>query len=190
VTSDPLNDGLPGKASSLQGPHDDGLPADGLRIRSRVRTITETDVTAFSKLTGDVHPLHLDAEWAKSSYFGERIAPGMLVLSFSVALVELDHSRVIALRRLRNVVFKRPTRFGETIHVDALVTSGKPLNAEIALVALRWIVRDAAEQTLMRASIEVLWRTNTLDPHAVGDPSQQATEGTSLPEAPPGVIPF
>lgn len=141
---------------------EDDLPRDGLRIRSRERTVTEADVEAFARLTGDLHPLHLDAEWAKSSMFGERIAPGMLVLSFSIALVELDHSRVLALRRLRNVVFKRPTRFGETIHVDALVTSARELSPEVSLVALRWIVRDSAEQTLMRASIEVLWRTGAL----------------------------
>jgi 3-hydroxybutyryl-CoA dehydratase len=142
---------------------EDGPPANGLRITSRSRTVTATDVEAFARLTGDLHPLHLDPEWARSSLFGERIAPGMLVLSFSIALVELDYSRVIALRRLRNVVFKRPTRFGETIHVDALVTSVRPLNEDIALVALRWIVRDSADKTLVRASIEVLWRTRLPD---------------------------
>lgn len=168
----------------------DDLPHDGLRIRSRERTVTAADVEAFAHLTGDLHPLHLDAEWAKSSMFGERIAPGMLVLSFSIALVELDHSRVLALRRLRNVVFKRPTRFGETIHVDALVTSAKELNPDVALVALRWIVRDSADQTLMRASIEVLWRTGSVPQQPDQSPQAQSVEDPEPEDLPPGVIPY
>lgn len=163
------------------------LPEGGLRIRSRERMVTAADVEAFARLTGDLHPLHLDAEWAKSSMFGERIAPGMLVLSFSIALVELDHARVVALRRLRNVVFKRPTRFGETIHVDALVTSARELNPDVALVGLRWIVRDSAEQTLVRASIDVLWRIGALPEPPV---EQRNVEGVDLGDSPPGVIPF
>jgi len=133
------------------------LPANGLRIRSSERTITATEVEAFVGLTGDPHPIHLNAEWAKSSFFGERVAPGMMILSYSVAMAELDHARILALRRLRNVVFKRPTTFGETIHVDALVTAARELTPDVALVTLRWFVRDAADRTLIRASIEVLW---------------------------------
>jgi acyl dehydratase len=135
------------------------LPEIGFRLSSQTRTVTAGDVEAFAKLTGDLHPLHLDEEWAKSSLFEERIAPGMLVLSFSIALVELDYTRVLALRRLRNVVFKRPTYFGDEIHTDAVVTSAREVGPEIALVTLRWIVRNAAEQTLLRASMEALWST-------------------------------
>ncbi|MGN6664380.1 MAG: MaoC family dehydratase [Solirubrobacterales bacterium] len=135
-------------------------PDTGLRLRSEERTVTAADVEAFARLTGDLHPIHLDEEWAQESgMFEERIAPGMLVLSFSIGLVEFDYGRVLALRRLRNVVFKRPTRFGDKIHVDAAVIDGRELTPEIALVTLRWIVRNSEEQTLLRASIEVLWST-------------------------------
>lgn len=136
----------------------DGMPAPGQRIASEARTITEADVATFAHLTGDLHPIHLDAEWAKTSHFGERIAPGMLVLSFSLGLADLDQSRVVALRRLREVVFKRPTRFGTTIHVDAVIDSVRALSAEVALVGVRWIIRDAEERMLVRAAIDVLWR--------------------------------
>ena len=47
--------------------------------------------------------------------FGERIAHGLLVLSIAAGLVPFDPQRVIALRRVRDVVFKRPVRFGDTI---------------------------------------------------------------------------
>jgi 3-hydroxybutyryl-CoA dehydratase len=135
------------------------LPEIGFHLRSSQRTVTAAEVEEFARLTGDLHPLHLDEEWAKSSLFEERIAPGMLVLSYSIALVELDPGRVVALRRLRNVVFKRPTRLNDKIHVEAVVTSSREVGPDLALVGLRWIVRNAAEQTLLRASIEVLWNT-------------------------------
>jgi 3-hydroxybutyryl-CoA dehydratase len=140
------------------------LPENGLRLRSRERAVTAAEVEAFARLTGDLHPLHLDEEWAKSSLFEGRIAPGMLVLSYSIALVELDQDRVVALRRLRNVVFKRPTRLGDKIHVDAVVNSAREVGPDLALVTLRWIVRNAAEQTVLRASIEILWNTAPEDP--------------------------
>lgn len=139
------------------------IPETGYHLRSRERTVTAAEVEAFARLTGDLHPVHLDEEWAKSSLFEGRIAPGMLILSYSIALVELDPDRVVALRRLRDVVFKRPTRLGDKIHVDAVVTSTREVGPDLALLSLRWIVRNAAEQTLLRASIEVLWNTAPAD---------------------------
>ncbi len=138
-------------------------PFANLRIASRRREVTAADVETFARLTGDLHPVHLDAEWASSSIFGARIAPGMLVLSFSIALVELDYSRVVALRRLRHVVFKRPAYFGDTIYVDAVVTGGKQLSPDISLVDLRWVVRNDEDKALLRAALQVLWRTGLTD---------------------------
>ena len=45
------------------------------------RTITEADIVAFAGLSGDYNVLHTDAEFMKSSIFGERIAHGLLGLS-------------------------------------------------------------------------------------------------------------
>jgi 3-hydroxybutyryl-CoA dehydratase len=168
-----------------------GLPPAGQRIASRTRTVTEADVATFSHLTGDLHPVHLDAEWAKSSQFGERIAPGMLVLSFSIGLVDLDRTRVVALRRLRNVVFKRPTRFGEAIHVDAVVTSARALNCALGLVDIRWTILDAAEKKLVRASIEVLWSTRpAVDQPITASPTEQLRSDACYDDGPTGVFPF
>jgi acyl dehydratase len=159
-----------------------GLPAIGTRFGSCSRTVTEVDVMLFAALTGDWHPQHSDAEWAKTSAFGERIAHGMLVLSFALGLVGIDRSQVVAIRRLRDVVFKRPTRFGDTISAEVTVVSSRMLGAGIALVGLKWIVSNARDETLVRATIEVLMRTEPT--HAAGIPKD-----TSL-EMPDGVIPF
>ena len=47
------------------------------------RTITEADIVNFAGLTGDYSPRHVDAEFAKSDIFGERVAHGMLVFSIA-----------------------------------------------------------------------------------------------------------
>jgi 3-hydroxybutyryl-CoA dehydratase len=122
------------------------------------RTITETDLVSFAALTGDWHPQHGDASWAAESRFGQRVAHGMLVLSYAVGLVPLDPSRVVALRGLDGVVFKRPAFIGDTIRVEGRVEEYKPLDPETALVGLRWKVVNQAGETLSRARVEVVWR--------------------------------
>ena len=47
------------------------------------KTITQDDVEAFARLTGDANPAHTDSEFAKTTRFGRRIAHGM----FSLGLV-------------------------------------------------------------------------------------------------------
>jgi acyl dehydratase len=125
---------------------------------SRGRTITEADVVAFSALTGDWHPQHSDAEWAAQSAFGERIAHGMLVASFAVGLVDFDPARVIALRRVRDVVFKRPVRLGDTIRVDGSEQERKPLDEGTALVTYVWRIVNQHDELVCRMTIEALCR--------------------------------
>ena len=122
------------------------------------RTITEADLVSFSALTGDWHPQHADASWAASSQFGERIAHGMLVLSYAVGLLPIDPDRVVALRGIRNVVFKRPVPIGETIRVHAEIAETKPLDDSHGLVTIGVQVRNPSGRLLTRCAIDALWR--------------------------------
>ncbi|TIS07697.1 MAG: dehydratase, partial [Mesorhizobium sp.] len=45
------------------------------------RTITETDFVVHAGHTGDFFPHHMDAEFMKTTPFGQRIAHGTLVFS-------------------------------------------------------------------------------------------------------------
>jgi acyl dehydratase len=130
----------------------------GQRFRSAQRAVQEADVMAFCALTGDWHPQHSDARWAAASPFGERIAHGMLVLSFAVGLVPLDPERVLALRRVSDVVFKRPVRLGESISVDGELRALKPVDEHAGLVELQWAIRNQDEALVCRANVQVLWR--------------------------------
>lgn len=43
------------------------------------KTIADEDIRTFAAITGDINPLHLDDEYARTSVFGERISHGMLI---------------------------------------------------------------------------------------------------------------
>ncbi len=101
------------------------------RFQSERREITEEDVEQFAALTGDRHPAHTDQAWAEENLFGERVAHGLLVLSFAMGLVPTE--KFVALRRIRNVVFKSPVRIGDTIHTEMKMVKVQPINDEFAL---------------------------------------------------------
>lgn len=139
----------------LSRPFDDLAP--GLRFATRGRTVTEAHVVAFAGLTGDQHPQHTDARWAEASPFGERIAHGLLVLSLAAGLVPLDPERVVALRRVRDAVFKRPVRLGETIGVAGRLAALAPVDERTGLVSVVLDVRGGDERLVARATLELLW---------------------------------
>jgi acyl dehydratase len=128
----------------------------GMNLRSRARTITESDLVSFAAITGDWHPQHVDAEWAANSRFGERIAHGMLVLSYSIGLMGFDPDRVVALRGIDGLTFKRPVAIGETIRAEADVESVRPIDPDHELVELRWRVLTGDDRLALRARITVV----------------------------------
>lgn len=122
------------------------------------RTVGEADITLFSALTGDWHPQHSDAVWAADSRFGERIAHGLLVLSLAAGLLRWDPERVLALRAVREVAFKRPVRIGDTLRVEAEVQSARRLDGRLGVVVLGLRVRNQDAATAVRARLELLWQ--------------------------------
>ena len=132
--------------------------ATGMTFSTRGRTVTEADVVAFAALTGDFHPQHVDARWAAESPFGERIAHGMLVLAYAAGLVPFDPDRIVALRRVRDATFKRPVRLGDTIAVRGRIAATSELDAGSGLVGVLLDVVGDGDRTVMRATVELIWR--------------------------------
>jgi acyl dehydratase len=153
ATSEPMQIKLVTREDEMRVPFDK-LEIGG-RFVSRARTITETDVVNFAALTADWHPLHTNAVYAEQSMFGQRVAHGMLLLSYSIGLVPNEY--VMALRRLNKVVFKRPVFFGDTIRVEGTVVNLRPLNEEAGLVTGRWRIVNQDDQTVFKLEIEAVW---------------------------------
>ena len=97
------------------------------RMVTRGRTITETDLVSFAALTGDYNPMHTDAEYMKTSPFGQRIAHGMLTLSYAVGQayqLGFMERTVLAFRSL-DMKFSAPVFIGDTLHVELVVRDKK-----------------------------------------------------------------
>src|SRR3954469_5512810 len=81
-------------------------------------TITEAHILGFAGVTGDHYVLHTDAEYAKTTPFGQRVAHGLLVLSCGAGLIPLEADRVVAFLGMTDVRFSAPTFIGDTIHPE------------------------------------------------------------------------
>jgi acyl dehydratase len=138
------------------------VPFDELREESEFatlgRTVSEADVVSFAALTGDQHPQHLDAEWAAAGPFGERVAHGMLLLSYAIGLTRFDPEYVVALRRVRDAVFKRPVCLGDTIHVSGKLGELRALDEHSGLVGCRLAIINQREQLCARVQLELIWK--------------------------------
>ena len=136
--------------------------SEGERFVTRGRTIGEADILGFATLTGDTHPQHPDAEWAAGSRFGERIAHGLLVLSYAAGLMPFDPERIVALRRVGDAVLKHPVRIGDTIHVEGEIAAKSEIDPGHGLVSTRWRVMNQRGKLVARASVDLVWRRDTM----------------------------
>jgi acyl dehydratase len=101
----------------------------GNKMVTRGRTITESDIVQFGSLTGDYNPMHFDAEYTKGHMLGQRVAHGMLVLSYAVGQayqLGFMEQTVLAFRSLDMKFTGQPVYIGDTIHVEMEVKELAP----------------------------------------------------------------
>jgi acyl dehydratase len=99
----------------------------GAVYTSQARTVTESDVAQFAGLSGDFNPLHTDAEFARTTAFGERIAHGMLVMAMATGMANwtgIFEGTTIALAE-QQIRYKGAVKFGDTIHLKLTVAEKK-----------------------------------------------------------------
>lgn len=137
-----------------------GELAEGDTETTRARTITEADIVMWCALTGDWFPIHSDAVYAAKSTFGKRIAPGMMVLSFTGGLaVPADTRTVIANYGLDKIRFRAPVFIGDTIHTELKVAEIAPRDdGTTCVVAFDWQVLNQDDQTVCSATLRALMR--------------------------------
>lgn len=86
------------------------------------RTITEQDIALFAVVSGDLNPLHLDPEFAKTTMFGERIAHGMMTGAIISAALVMALTGPGAIYRSQSLRFRRPVKIGDVITVHLEIT--------------------------------------------------------------------
>ena len=87
------------------------------------RTVTETDNVLMSTITHNPAPLHLDAEYMKSTEFGKPLVNSCLTLSFMVGISVNDTTLGTTVANLGwdEVRFPKPLFCGDTIHIQTEV---------------------------------------------------------------------
>ena len=101
----------------------------GYEIVSAARTITETDIVNFAALTSDWTQIHVNAEYAKGTIFGQRVAHGLMGLSYAAgfgAQLGFIEETVLAFRGLE-WKFSAPIFIGDTIYLKGKVKEKKEL---------------------------------------------------------------
>jgi 3-hydroxybutyryl-CoA dehydratase len=141
--------------------------AVGQRILTPGRTIAEADVLAFAGLSGDFNSIHTDAEYARNSTFGQRVAHGLLGVAIASGLATRTgvlEGTVLAFREINDWKFSRPILVGDTIHAALEVLQAKPLpRLGGGAITLSVDVLNQKDESLMKGrwTILVLSRTSS-----------------------------
>lgn len=118
-------------------------------------TITESHIVTFAGVTGDHFGLHLDAEYAKSTPFGQRVAHGLLVLSCGAGLIPLEPGRVQALLGLDEVRFTLPVFIGDTIHPEMEVMAKRD-KGDGGVVTIEEVIKNQRGDIVCRCRLDAL----------------------------------
>jgi 3-hydroxybutyryl-CoA dehydratase len=86
-------------------------------------TVTEQTIEKFAEVSGDDNPIHLDAAYAATTQFGERIAHGMLSAGFISAVIGTKLPGPGCIYLSQSLRFKRPVKIGDEVIARATITA-------------------------------------------------------------------
>lgn len=85
------------------------------------RKVTLGDIMLFAAATGDRQPIHLDELYAKKTFFGKRIAHGMLTGGFISAVLGMRLPGPGTIYLSQSLIFRKPVFIGDTITATVTV---------------------------------------------------------------------
>lgn len=91
----------------------------------RRRTVTERDNQTFCDMTMNQQPLHLDADFAADTDFGERVVNGLYTMSLAVGMTipETTDGTIVANLSYDDVHHPNPVFHGDTLYARTTVAS-------------------------------------------------------------------
>jgi acyl dehydratase len=93
----------------------------GAQRKTSGRTITETDVILHAGHSGDFFPHHVDAEFARKTSFGERIAHGTMTFTIGIGLTASQINPVAFTYGYDRLRFPKPVFIGDTIYTRVTI---------------------------------------------------------------------
>ncbi len=109
----------------MPGKYYEELNVDTSIKHSLGRTITEMDNVLFCTLTMNTQPLHVNADFASRSQYGQPIVNGILTLGLATGITvpELTQGTLVANLGYENVKHPHPMFHGDTLYVETEVVS-------------------------------------------------------------------
>ncbi len=117
------------------------------------KTLTADDIALFAATSGDVNPVHLDAEYAASTPFGEPIGHGMWLGALVSAAIATRLPGPGSVYRSQSLQFKQPIKVGDTATVTLTVIG---LKARVRLATIGCEVHNQDGVLLAKGEAEVI----------------------------------
>jgi len=132
------------------------------------RTVTETDNVLFTTLTHNPQPLHLDAEFAKNTEFGQILVNSMFTVALVVGISvrETTLGTTVANLGFEETLFPSPVFVGDTLSVETEVVASRPSRSrpDTGIVTFEHRATNQREELVCRARRNALMRTNPTSP--------------------------
>ena len=94
---------------------------EGDQLSPISKNITQEKVNQYAEASGDFNPLHIDPEFAKTTFYGGTIAHGLLSLAYISELMTKSFARGWLTGGKMTVSFLAPVRPGDTITARGVV---------------------------------------------------------------------
>jgi 3-hydroxybutyryl-CoA dehydratase len=120
---------------------------------SFTKTVTEADVTTFAGLIGDFNPIHVDAEYARKSRFGDRVAHDMFTAGLISAVLGNKLPGPGSIYLSQQIEFLAPVYIGDTITAAVEVTAWR---ADKRIITLRTDCSNQAEKEVVTGKAVLL----------------------------------
>jgi len=120
------------------------------------KTITEEDITLFIQITGDANPLQVDDDFARQTFFGQKIAHGMLSAALFSTLVGMHLPGVGAIYKSQTLEFLRPVFLGDTLKACFEIIAIDPEQEQIEIRS--WIENQDGETVVVGKTVAGLLR--------------------------------
>src|SRR6202161_2305432 len=91
------------------------------RLVTSGRTITEKDVFIHAGHSGDYFPHHVDAEFARQTSFGQRIAHGTMTFTIGIGLTATQINPVAFTYGYDKLRFPKPVFIGDTLRTRVTI---------------------------------------------------------------------
>lgn len=113
-------------------------------------------------LTGDWYPLHMDAEYAKKTSFGERLVHGPFIFGLAVGLFErsgLAGDSITAWLGTEKMRMPLPVKIGDTVYAEIVVADKRETSKrERGITTLKIDVKNQRNETVMEFEHVLLMR--------------------------------